>query len=296
MNKPRTADGYNNKVTENCERVLVTLLRGLGPWKESVYLVGGLTPRYLVKAKPPGVPPHAGTGDVDIVVEMQMLADTEAYHSLEDNFKTLGFERGENNKGEKVSWRWQIKTSDGTTIILELLADDPDGSGRRVQPIPTKGNISALNVPHSSMVIDHHEITEISAELLGDDGIATEKIRYASIVSFTCLKAYALDDRHEYKDAHDLVYCIEHGDGGLEAAAEALRAARTGKYAEVIEEVLVILQKRFADDDENDGYLKDGPVAVAKFELGEDDELREARTLRQRQAGDMIMRLLEAIG
>jgi len=62
MAKPTHAGGYDKEVTENCERVLVTLLRGLGPWKESVYLVGGLTPRYLV---PKGKKQHAGTGDVD---------------------------------------------------------------------------------------------------------------------------------------------------------------------------------------------------------------------------------------
>ncbi|MEQ8827878.1 MAG: antitoxin, partial [Parvibaculum sp.] len=155
MNKPAMASGYESKVTENCERVLVTLLRGLGPWKDSVYLVGGLTPRYLVKAKPPEVPEHAGTGDVDIVVELQMLADTEAYHSLEENFKNLGFERGENSKGEKVSWRWKTDAGNGATIILELLADDPELGGGKVQPLPTEGNISALNIPHSSMVFDH---------------------------------------------------------------------------------------------------------------------------------------------
>ena len=47
MAKPATLDGYSNQYTVDCERVLVTLLRGLGPWKDSVYLVGGLTPRYL---------------------------------------------------------------------------------------------------------------------------------------------------------------------------------------------------------------------------------------------------------
>ncbi len=98
MNKPATHDGYDAKVTENCERVLITLLRGLGPWKDSVYLIGGLTPRYLVPEKPPVVPAHAGTGDVDIVVELQMLADTDAYQSLEDNFKQMGFERAENDE------------------------------------------------------------------------------------------------------------------------------------------------------------------------------------------------------
>jgi len=296
MNKPRTAAEYKNEVTENCERVLVTLLRGLGPWKDSVYLIGGLTPRYLIKAKPPGVPPHAGTGDVDIVVELQMLANTEAYHSLEENFKKLGFERGENSKGKKVSWRWQTKTDKGARIILELLADDPATSGGKVMELPTDGSISALNIPHSSIVFDQYETKEISAELLGNNGVATETIRYADIVAFTCLKAYALNQRHEFKDAHDLVYCIEHADGGLDTVAKAFQSARTGKHAAVIEEVLAILRKHFADDTNAEGYQKDGPVAVAKFEVGEDPDLHEPRILRQREASDVIMRLLEAIG
>ena len=74
MAKPATLDGYGDEYTLDCKRVLVTLLRGLGPWKDSVYLVGGLTPRYLVPARPPVVPPHAGTLDVDIVVDLQILA------------------------------------------------------------------------------------------------------------------------------------------------------------------------------------------------------------------------------
>lgn len=39
MIKPNTFVGYSDRYTLDCERVLVTLLSGLGPWKESVYLV-----------------------------------------------------------------------------------------------------------------------------------------------------------------------------------------------------------------------------------------------------------------
>lgn len=79
MAKPATLDGYTDEHTLDCERVLVTLLRGLGPWKDSVFLIGGLTPRYLVKARPPDVPAHAGTQDVDIVIDLQILADTVSH-------------------------------------------------------------------------------------------------------------------------------------------------------------------------------------------------------------------------
>jgi hypothetical protein len=66
----------------------------------------------------------------------------------------------------------------------------------------------------------------------------------------------------------------------------------------VVREALTILRKHFADDATTEGYRKDGPVAVAKFELGDADqpEQREARILRQRQASDVIGRLLAAIG
>ncbi|MHC2440242.1 antitoxin [Bradyrhizobium sp. USDA 4451] len=297
MAKPETAGGYEKQVTENCERLLVTLMRNLGPWKKSGYLVGGLTPRYLV-TKPPAVKQHAGTGDVDVVVEQQVLADTEAYRTLEENLKKMGFTRATNDKGQPLSWRWQAKTESGGSIILEFLADDPKRGGEKVAPLPAEGgNISALNVPHASLVFDYYEVKEIAADLLGGKGVATEEVRHADIVSFTCLKAYALDDRHERKDAHDIVYCLENVEGGVEQAAEKFKQAMTGKHADVIKEVLAILRKHFVTVDKTEGYRKDGPVAVAQFEVeGDDEEPREQRALRQRVASDVVTRFVEAVG
>jgi hypothetical protein len=298
MIKPSTSEGYSDRYTLDCERVLVTLLRGLGPWKESVYLVGGLTPRYLVPARPPAVPAHAGTMDVDIVIDLQLLADTEAYHTLEDNLRRMGFERAENEQGVKLSWRWQTRTEHGALMVLELLADAPQIAGGRVQPLPTAGTISALNIPHSSIVFDLHQVTEIRAELLGENGLAVERIKHADIVSFTCLKAFAFDQRFERKDAHDLVYCLEHAPGGLASVATSFREALSDRHQDVLREALDILRRRFADDATSEGFRKDGPVAVAKFEIGDQSgpDEREARVLRQRQASDAIDRLLSELG
>jgi hypothetical protein len=232
MANPDSASRYDKQVTENCERVLVTLLRGLGPWKDSIYLIGGLAPRYLVPKLASGKVPHVGTGDVDIVMQLEMLAETEAYHTLEENLKKMGFERAENDKGEKVSWRWKTKTERDVSVIAS------DG---KVKPLPTEGKISALNIPHSSMVFDHYEVKEIRAELLGEKGVAVEKVHFADIVSFTCLKAFAVDQRYKNKDAYDLVFCIENTEGGLEAVAKAFQAARKGKHGNVIDEALGIL-------------------------------------------------------
>lgn len=297
MAKPPTLGGYSDQHTLDCERVLVTLLRGLGPWKDSVCLVGGLTPRYLVLARPPAVPAHAGTMDVDIVIDLQLLANTQAYQTLEGNLERLGFERAVNEKQQKLSWRWQTKTEHGAVMVLELLADAPEIVGGKVQELPTEGTISALNIPHSSIVFDQHQVTEIRAELLGGNGVAVERVKHANLLSFTCLKAFALDQRNERKDAHDLVYCVEHAPGGLDAAAGLFRRELAGKHGEVVHAALSILRNRFASDDKTEGYRKDGAVAVAKFELAEGDNAvaRGSRLLRQREVSDLIERLLKRI-
>jgi len=300
MTKPKTFDAYNGAVTEAAERVLVTLLRGFGPWKDTVFLVGGLTPRYLVAARPPEVPQHAGTGDVDVVVDVAILTDTEAYSTLEENLHAMGFDRATNENGVKVSWRWEARLETGATMVLEFLAEHPELGGGKVKVLPTEGNVSALNIPHASMVFDLHDTTELTAELLNGGGLATEVVRYANIVSFTCLKAFAFDHRNARKDAHDLVYCLEHYPGGLDSVISAFKDALAGSHAEAVQEALAKLKTRFVHEDPDQSYRRDGAVAVARFEdndadVDDNEEIRDLRILRQRQVADLMGQFFAAL-
>jgi hypothetical protein len=263
---------------------------------ERIGVPGGRNDSPLSRARsPPSCSPHAGTLDIDIVIDVVIFEDTDAYRTLEQNLRKIKFKNATNEKGQNLNWRWWIKMEDGSTVILELLADRQDIMGGKVKPLPTEGNISALNVPHSSMVFDLYDSVDITAELLDGDGVATETIRYANIVSFVCLKALAFDHRAERKDAHDLVYCIEHSQGGWEAAAKAFRDQLSGKHAEVIQSCIQLLRKHFAGDEQTEAYRQNGPAKVANFELG-DAEDRETRILRQRQVADVMEAFLEAVG
>ena len=84
----------------------------------------------------------------------------------------------------------------------------------------------------------------------------------------------------------------------FDGAAQMFREALEGGHGAVIRDCLSILRNRFAGDGEVEGYRKDGPLAVASFELGEGDEAdqREARVLRQREVSSVIERLLAQIG
>lgn len=72
--KPTTAASYYADVTTACERTLLTLLGAFGSLKGTLRLVGGLVPRYLTPEAPPDVPAHAGTSDVDVVLNIQVIA------------------------------------------------------------------------------------------------------------------------------------------------------------------------------------------------------------------------------
>jgi len=64
--------------------------------------------------------------EYSIVIDLQILANTDAYHTLEENLKKMGFERAENDRQQKLSWRWQTRTEHGALMVLEFLADAPE--------------------------------------------------------------------------------------------------------------------------------------------------------------------------
>src|SRR5215216_2247068 len=104
--KPKHRGGYTEAHAALCERTLVTLIRGRGPWKEGVYVIGGLVPRYLIRSRPGlVVPPYVGTMDVDLVLNLDILGSVEAYRRLEQNLKNIGFERATNEEGQGQHFR-----------------------------------------------------------------------------------------------------------------------------------------------------------------------------------------------
>ena len=57
-----------------------TLLGDLGPWRERIYVVGGLAARYLVGALPAGAP-RVGTTDADLALGIALGDTPETYRT-----------------------------------------------------------------------------------------------------------------------------------------------------------------------------------------------------------------------
>lgn len=293
--KPKTADGYAVAQTDSCERVLVTLLKAFATLKDSVRLVGGLVPRYLTPEAPPDVPAHAGTTDVDIVFNLQVIAEGEGYASLRDQLKARGFERYHRpGAAGPSSWQWVYKISEHESVVVDFLHNAADSS-QEGKPISIEDEkVSAIGIRHAGVVHNWYREREVTAELFNDGGISTELVRYADVTSFIILKAIAFDHRGENKDAGDIIHVMRYAGAPEQVGEEIVERYRTGENCQAIVDALVALKKCFCDGVGVEGYMRNGPVAAAYFKLGTESD-DEERILEQRDAAGLVSEIVSYV-
>lgn len=274
---------YDEETTARCERALVTLLGDLGPWRERIYLAGGLAPRYLVGQLPEGAPTHVGTTDIDLVIGLALGDETpETYRTLQNTLEKARFEQKE------PSFRW-ARDVEGVTVVVEFLCEtDEVATGRIFRPKGefTGARLGAFNVRGAHLVRDDFVECEIEAERLDGGGQSRVTVRVANVLPYTVLKILAFQDRHENKDAYDLVFTLLNHEGGPRTAGNRATASPIVKH-EQVEEALPLLEERFRD------ARQDGPNAYALF-LSEPDDEQAAARLRQ-QAVATVREFLSGI-
>lgn len=288
--KPRTADGYSTDVTIACERTLLTLLSAFGSFKDTLRLVGGLVPRYLTPEAPPDVPLHAGTSDVDIVLNLEILATADEYASLAEQLKKRGFNRWV-REGVVTSWRWRRQVYEHIEVVVELLRDAGDQQPGKAISVSGE-EVSALAIKHAGIVHDWYQQREVGAQLLDGAGLSVDIVRYADVPAFVILKALALDQRQERKDAADLIHVVRYGGSIKHVAALFVARIRSGQHPQAMQDGLAALARRFADDQHGEGFEKVGAVAYAHFHGATDED---GLISAQRYAAGLIQALLREI-
>lgn len=262
---------YDDETTARCERVLLTLLGNLGPWRDRIYLVGGLAPRYLVGKLPEGASPHVGTTDIDLVIGIALGDETpETYRTLQNNLEKAHF------KQREPSFGW-ARNVDGSTILVEFLCEtDAVNPGDIFRPKgeSTGSKLSAFNVRGAHLVRDDFIENEIEGERLDGGGISRVTVRVANVLPFTVLKIFAFQDRHANKDAYDLVFTLLNHPEGPHSAGRGAAASAVVGHPQVTE-ALALLEDRFRD------VGQDGPSAYASFLAAPDNDDEKARLRQQ---------------
>jgi hypothetical protein len=113
----------------------------------------------------------------------------------------------------------------------------------------------------------------LEGERLDGGGRSKVTVRIANLLPYTVLKITAFQDRHENKDAYDLVFTLLHAGDGPNAAGQAARSSPVAGEPQVAEAV-DLLEERFRDAEQ------DGPRAYGLF-LGNDRDEQERARLRR---------------
>lgn len=279
---PSHQSEYDAATTDLCERVLVTLLGDIGPWGERVVLVGGLAPRYIVGTSRSPTSPHAGTTDVDLVIELAVGESTESYDTLYRNVERSGFVRGQ------PDYKWHRRIEEAVIEVDFLCETDAVEPGRIHKPSDGTGSkFAAFNAPGAGLVAQDFFEVSVTAERLDGGGTSTVTLRVAGVLSLAALKTLAFQQRHHNKDAYDLIYTLRHYQGGPRAAGLAA-AGSPIRHAPRIQETLDSMRARFEAPEH------DGPSAYANFLAASDDAAAHAR--RQNEAVLVVREFLAALG
>ncbi|CUU26338.1 hypothetical protein EM595_p1092 (plasmid) [Duffyella gerundensis] len=243
------------------------------------------------------MPEHYSTSDVDIVLNLQVIAEGENYASLHDQLVERGFRKNSDTN----AWRWEFPIQNGSPVLVEFLQGN--NAGRKPgREVPIDGEaVSALVIPYAEVSYEWYAEKEISAMLFGDKGqgdagIVFETIRFADEVAFILLKAISFHNRNEPKDAADLIHVMRYAGEPEEIAEKFLDRIKSGKHRTAIEKGLNALQKCFAEGNNNvEGYLLTGPVRYGQFMHGTDANLENERLQEQRFATALVTEVLHLI-
>ncbi len=284
MNRRAHYTDYDEETTARCERALVTLLGDLGPWRERIYLAGGLAPRYIVGRLPEGARAHVGTTDVDLIIGLALGDETpETYRTLQNNLEKSGLV-------QKVpSFRWTRDVEEVSVVVEFLCETDLVEPGRIFNPKQefTGSRFGAFNVRGAHLAREDFIEVEIEGERLDGGGRSRVTVRVANVLPYAALKILAFQDRHENKDAYDLGFTLLNYNGGPSAAGRAAAASPVRKHPQV-EKALILIEERFRDT------AHDGPNAYASFLASLDDD-EEAKARLRQEAVSIVRDFLQGV-
>ncbi|GAA0740911.1 hypothetical protein LRH25_16775 [Ideonella azotifigens] len=278
--KPKKAAGYSPDMTLACETLLVLLLRAFGELGSGLRLIGGLVPRYLAPESPPDVPAHVGSNDVDVVLDVAVLAGLQTPGDLRARLENAGFAPFQNGKGGESRWQWE-REIDGNWMRVDLLVNTTDFQDFKQVPI-ADGSLFAGGMPFAAMATDWCRERSLTVALPDGGETATEVVRHADAGAFIALKALALG-RQEPKDVADIVHVLRYLPGSWSALSALFveRLRPRGPYQQALRTALDALDLHFCDDAQTEGFLKDGPSRFSEFHdiLDEDERLLEQRNV-----------------
>jgi hypothetical protein len=270
---PRLQNDYYPELVEASLSVLVELMTTLGSYRDSLVLIGGWVPYFILQEyQEPGVDfRHVGSIDIDLLIDPD-IAYSEQYATIVGMLMDRGYSRN-----PQVRFRLDrtitgsIDGQEYSTAVDLLTPKPPPGEGRAHRHRTVQSDLQAHTLEGGEVALTHNFWFSLAGTLPGD-GRTRVRFQIADLVACLSLKGGALGKRYAEKDAYDVYTLCAYHRGGPSAVAARLRPHVPDP---TVQRGLNGIASRFRDPE------AEGPSWVAKFLLGGDDSVDDAVRIRQ---------------
>ena len=266
---------YTADAVAAARSVLLELTHLLGQYRDDIVVVGGWVPELLL---PQSQVHHIGSTDVDLALNHRTLQEA-GYRTIKELLLARGYREG----SQPFIFHRTVQQG-GREVVVEIdfLAGEYEGTGQSHRTQKVQG-VRARKARGCDLAFDAPAEITLHGVLPGG-GEDTARVRVASIVPFLTMKSIALAERLKEKDAWDVVFCLQHYPGGVDALVQEFRPHLAHG---LVQEGLKSLAEKFASPNHV------GPKFVADFEELVDPD---ARALVQRDAYERVQYLLQGLG
>lgn len=253
-----TRSNYPKNEVEACLSVLFEFMTILGEYRESIVLIGGWVPYFLIERKKHE---HVGSLDIDAAFDFNSIS-SEAYNTILKLLKKRGYREG----SQPFIFYRTIKVESGieVTVEINLLAGEYGGTSKshRTQKIQ---DVRARKARGCDLVFEHNFLNTITAKM-PDQATNQITIKIADVIPFLVMKGMALWDRYKEKDAYDIYFTISNYPGGIQTLVNIFKPVKSNR---LVIEGLGKIKSKFIDIE------SPGPIWVVNFEEITDEEEKE---------------------
>jgi len=262
---PRTKQNYSRDLVDISRSSILELWRALRRFNDSMVLVGGWAPYFILESNGEDFyeHDHIGSIDIDIAVDPSRLSE-EQYETMESMIFDLGFSLKKDRKGDPIPFIFEKELDNGRyTVEVDVLTSNYGNIGHR------HNRISGLLARKCHGVdIAFSRFFEVGMEgELPSGGMTKESVKIADVVGSITMKGIALGDRYKEKDAYDIYYLVTYYKGGPSKIACEMKEVQKDR---LVKEALGIIKKEFQGRDSA------ATIWVADFldEVGEERKRR----------------------
>jgi hypothetical protein len=191
-----TKSDYSKKEVNICLSVIVEIMTILGSYRDSIVLIGGWVPYFILENKGTS---HIGSIDIDLALDFKKISD-KSYRSILELLQKREYIQG----SQPFIFNRNINTEDGSTFSIEvdLLSGEYGGTTEthRTQRIQ---DLNVRKARGCDLAFKHY-ITLPVKSIMPDGAENEVNIKVASVVPFLVMKGMALWERMKEKDVYDI--------------------------------------------------------------------------------------------